>query len=60
MCIVLCCMRILEFLWDGVVLGANGLMSVKYLVCTHDLRRLVSWWVVALCLVFLRPLRNLL
>ena len=36
------------------------LMSVRCLVYTFDFSRLVSWWVAALCLVILRPLRKLL
>ena len=37
-----------------------ALMSIRCLVYTFDFCRLVSWWVAALCLVILRPLRNLL
>jgi hypothetical protein len=29
-------------------------------VCTLDFDRLVSWWALTLCLVILRPSRNIL
>ena len=35
-------------------------MSVRCLVFTYDFIRLVSWWAMTLCLMILRPLRNLL
>ena len=33
---------------------------LKCLVCSFDFNKLMSWWVTALCLAILKPLRNLL
>ena len=40
--------------------GLLVLISVRCLVCTLDFNRLVRWWASTLCLLILRPLRNLL
>ena len=43
----------------GVLFSIYALVSVQCLLWMHDLSRLAGWWVVALCLAFQSPLRNL-